>query len=69
VKIKKNQKEVHVGIMVQCASHRELLKVAQSTGSGRIVLYVGPCEACWQEAKKQAEEKYTNAVRRLAEQL
>jgi hypothetical protein len=69
VKIGKNQREVQVGIMVQCEAHRELLKVGQATGSGRIVLYVSPCEACWQEAKKQAEEKYVNAVRKLAEEL
>jgi hypothetical protein len=63
------KKSVDVNIMVQCAAHRNLLEVSQSTGSGRILLHVGPCEECWQEAKKQAEERYANAVKKLAEQL
>jgi hypothetical protein len=68
VKKKKNL-SVDVNVMVKCAAHGDLLEVGQATGSGRVVLSVGPCETCWEKAMEQADAKYVNAVRGLAEKL
>ncbi len=67
--MKKKNLSVDVNVMVQCAAHGELLEVGQSTGSGRIVLHVGPCETCWKRATEQADAKYVTAIRKLAEKL
>ncbi len=66
---KKKNLSVDVNVMVQCAAHRDLLEVSQATGSGRVLLYVGPCETCWKKATEQADARYVAAVRKLAEKL